>query len=136
MLEENEDNLSDTCICSIKRYMWNVTMIKGRRSSSSSVIMEIVDNRAPLVVMETTDLTINSGEPLRLSSIITTYNKKPVKVFWDCAQVEGTSNSINKGYMLLYDSDEFSRLFKMMLLRKDILLHMTFYSQHILQDWK
>lgn len=66
----------------------------GKRSSSSSVVMEIVDNRAPLVVMETTDITINSGEPLRLSSIITTYNKKLVKVFWDCAQGEGTSNSI------------------------------------------
>lgn len=75
-------------------------MMKGKRSSSFSVVMEITDNRAPLVVMETTDLTLNSGEPLRLSSIISTYNKKPVKVFWDCAQVEGTSNSINEGYIL------------------------------------
>lgn len=84
-----------------KRYVWNVTMMKGKRSSSSSVVMEIVDNRAPLVVMETTDLTINSGEPLRLSSIISTYNKKPVKVFWDCAQVEGRSNSLNEGYIII-----------------------------------
>ncbi|XP_062615785.1 uncharacterized protein LOC134277467 [Saccostrea cucullata] len=71
------------------RYIWNVTMMKGKRSRSKSVVLEIVDNRAPLIVMDTTDLTVNSGEAIRLSSVISTYNKKPVKVFWECGHVEG-----------------------------------------------
>jgi hypothetical protein len=66
-------------------------MMKGKRSSSTSVIMEIADNRAPLVVIETTDLTINTGEAVRINSVISTYSKKPVTVFWECGQVEGNS---------------------------------------------
>lgn len=67
-----------------KRYVWNVIMMKGKRFSSFFVVMEIVDNRVLLVVMEIIDFIMNLGELFRFSSIIFIYNKKSVKVFWDC----------------------------------------------------
>lgn len=77
-------------------------MMKGRRSSSTSVIMEVADDRAPLVVIDTTDVTINTGESVRLNSVISTYNKKPVTIFWECGQLEGNlwlTTSIKLSYI-------------------------------------
>ena len=64
-------------------------MTKGKRTSSATVITEVVDNQTPLIVMETNDITFNYGEALRISSLISTYNMKPVKIYWDCSNAKG-----------------------------------------------
>ena len=64
-------------------------MMNGKRTSSATVITEVVDNQTPLIVMEKNDITINYGEALRISSLISTYNKKPVKIYWDCSNAKG-----------------------------------------------
>ena len=76
-------------LISFVRYLWNVTMTKGKRTSSATVITEVVDNQTPLIIMETNDITLNYGEALRISSLISTYNMKPVKIYWDCSNAKG-----------------------------------------------